>query len=419
MALIVADCVMETTTTVGVGPLALAGPLVGFRPFFQVCAVGDTVLYGIAAINGNGQRTGEFETGLGTYSADNQLTRTTVISSSNGNAAVNFGVGTKAVYITVPGPRQVLQDAAGKVQVSGQLVVRNSTGEVLAEDSRAVAVGIGGRVLMRARDDGGSYHDFGRIAASLTDGTPGAHAGDVVISAAAYGALVERLRLYAGGGAALVGAFAASGQISAPSGYIRGVAGTYTLRVGDVASVSDVMRFAVLAGAGAGVLIDAADAAESGPAPISLAGSTATLVGGGVAATMSATGLSIAAPVRPVGVLSSDLIRADLAGAGTAFVISGGGANLQISTGIGSGIRFWNSGSAAMNFRDSSNSTTVLGITDSGATMTNATLTGTLNLGDFTTGTEPAWAPGLVYFNTTLGKMKVGGAAGWETVTST
>jgi hypothetical protein len=43
-----------------------------------------------------------FETGTGTYSAANTLTRTTVISSSSSNALVNFGGGTKDVFITQP-----------------------------------------------------------------------------------------------------------------------------------------------------------------------------------------------------------------------------------------------------------------------------------------------------------------------------
>jgi len=45
-------------------------------------------------------------------------------------------------------------------------------------------------------------------------------------------------------------------------------------------------------------------------------------------------------------------------------------------------------------------------------------LTGLLGLGQFTTGTEPAWVKGSQYFNTTLNKARVGGATAWETITS-
>ncbi len=45
----------------------------------------------------------EWETGLGTYSAVNTLTRTTVHSSSNSNNIVTFSAGTKNVYISLTG----------------------------------------------------------------------------------------------------------------------------------------------------------------------------------------------------------------------------------------------------------------------------------------------------------------------------
>lgn len=35
-----------------------------------------------------------------------------------------------------------------------------------------------------------------------------------------------------------------------------------------------------------------------------------------------------------------------------------------------------------------------------------------------TTVAEPAWFPGAMYYNTTLNKLRIGGASGWETVTS-
>lgn len=43
---------------------------------------------------------------------------------------------------------------------------------------------------------------------------------------------------------------------------------------------------------------------------------------------------------------------------------------------------------------------------------------GTISLPQYTTGTEPAYGKGLTYFNTTLNKLRVGGATAWETVTS-
>lgn len=45
-------------------------------------------------------------------------------------------------------------------------------------------------------------------------------------------------------------------------------------------------------------------------------------------------------------------------------------------------------------------------------------VTNTISFGPFTTGTEPAYVKGASYFNTTLNKLRIGGASAWETVTS-
>lgn len=100
MALIVDDSVVETSTTTGTGALTLAGAVTGFRAFSSVMtSPSDTCYYLIEAIDGSGNRTGEWETGLGTYSGANTLTRTTTHKSSNANAAVSFSAGTKRVMI--------------------------------------------------------------------------------------------------------------------------------------------------------------------------------------------------------------------------------------------------------------------------------------------------------------------------------
>lgn len=100
MSLIISDRVVETTTTTGTGALALAGAVTGFRAFSAVMtSPNDTCYYLIEAIDGSGNATGDWESGLGTYSASNTLTRTTVIASSNAGAAVNLSAGTKRVML--------------------------------------------------------------------------------------------------------------------------------------------------------------------------------------------------------------------------------------------------------------------------------------------------------------------------------
>jgi hypothetical protein len=96
MAFVIDDRVRETSTTTGTGPFTTAGAPGGYQTFGSVMNVGDTTWYAIV-MPGSG-----WETGVGTYTAANTLTRTTVISSSNGGSAVNFDVGSKDVFITQP-----------------------------------------------------------------------------------------------------------------------------------------------------------------------------------------------------------------------------------------------------------------------------------------------------------------------------
>ena len=102
MALVLADRVRETTTTVGTGTVTLAGAVTGFQSF-AVVGNGNTTYYTIA-----GQGTSEWEVGIGTYTlAGTLLARTTVLASSNAGSAVNFSVGTKDVFVTYPAGRSV------------------------------------------------------------------------------------------------------------------------------------------------------------------------------------------------------------------------------------------------------------------------------------------------------------------------
>lgn len=104
MTLVIQDRVLESSITTGVGAFALSGAVLGYRTFASVCAVADTLWYYIEGVDSFGKPSGEYEYGLGTYSAANTLTRTTVRGSSNGGAAVNFTTGAKLVGIGVLAP---------------------------------------------------------------------------------------------------------------------------------------------------------------------------------------------------------------------------------------------------------------------------------------------------------------------------
>jgi hypothetical protein len=99
MALIVRDRIFETTTSTGTGTILLNGAFTGFKTFSSVCSVGDTFYYLIEAVDSSGIPTGDWETGIGTYSATDTITRTTVKDSSNSGSAVSFSAGTKRVAI--------------------------------------------------------------------------------------------------------------------------------------------------------------------------------------------------------------------------------------------------------------------------------------------------------------------------------
>ncbi|MDB5895670.1 MAG: hypothetical protein JWQ88_3201 [Rhodoferax sp.] len=99
MANILENRVKEASTTVGTGTLTLTGALLGFRTFASKCAVGDTFRYGLQGVDANGAPSGDWEVGIGTYSAANQIARTTVLDSSNAGAAVVLAAGAKQVWI--------------------------------------------------------------------------------------------------------------------------------------------------------------------------------------------------------------------------------------------------------------------------------------------------------------------------------
>ena len=110
MALVINDRVKVTSTTTGTGAiLHLGAAVTGFETFAQGIGNGNTTYYCIF-----NQGTSEFEVGLGNIRGSSaNLTRTTVISSSNSDSAVDFSAGTKDVFCTLPASKSVYLDASG------------------------------------------------------------------------------------------------------------------------------------------------------------------------------------------------------------------------------------------------------------------------------------------------------------------
>lgn len=104
MALVIADRVRETSTTTGTGTLTLDGAVTGFRTFGSAIGSGNTCYYTITL-------GADWEVGLGTVGTGT-LARTTVLKSSNSNSAVNFGAGTKDVFVTYAADVAAITSAA-------------------------------------------------------------------------------------------------------------------------------------------------------------------------------------------------------------------------------------------------------------------------------------------------------------------
>jgi hypothetical protein len=125
MALVVNDRVKETSTTTGTGTFTLDGAVSGFETFSS--AIGNTNTTYYAIVNSNG----EFEVGLGTVGAGT-LSRDTIISSSNSDAAEDFTAGTKNVFVTLPASKAVILDSSGNIVANNGSNLTNLNADNLA-----------------------------------------------------------------------------------------------------------------------------------------------------------------------------------------------------------------------------------------------------------------------------------------------
>jgi hypothetical protein len=149
MALVINDRVKETTTTTGTGTISLAGAVTGFETFAAGIGNSNTVYYCIAH-----QDQAEFEVGLGTLDGDSSdLARTTVISSSNSDSAVDFSAGTKDVFCTIPASKLIFEDANNDVTIGRNLTV---TGDLtISGDDLTLTTNTSGAALI---SDGSNFN---------------------------------------------------------------------------------------------------------------------------------------------------------------------------------------------------------------------------------------------------------------------
>jgi hypothetical protein len=98
MALVLADRVLETTTTAGSGTISLAGASVGYQGF---------------------------STGVG--NGNDSLSRDTVLASSSSGAKVTFSAGTKQVFVTYPAGKSVYFSASGTISANSGTITNVAT----------------------------------------------------------------------------------------------------------------------------------------------------------------------------------------------------------------------------------------------------------------------------------------------------
>jgi len=150
MALVLKDRVKETTSTTGTGAISLGGAVANFQAFSAVLSDADTTYYAIIDVTNS-----DYEIGLGTYSSGgNTLARTTILESSNGGSAVNFGAGSKNVFIAYPAEKSVYLDGSNQLVINSTAVTAtaaelnlldgSSAGTVV--NSKAVIYGASGEV---------------------------------------------------------------------------------------------------------------------------------------------------------------------------------------------------------------------------------------------------------------------------------
>ena len=126
MALVINDRVKETSTTTGTGTFNLAGAETGYESFVSGVGTGNTTYYAIEL-----NAAGEWEVGIGTVTSGSPdtLSRDTIISSSNSDAAVTFSSGTKNVFCTLPAKKTIspVMDATTFVVTHASTITEDQT----------------------------------------------------------------------------------------------------------------------------------------------------------------------------------------------------------------------------------------------------------------------------------------------------
>lgn len=140
--------IRETTATTGTGAIALAGASTGAQAFASTFATGELVEYVIDDGSGN------WEVGLGVFTAPSTISRDDVIASSNAGARVSFAAGTKSVLCGLPADAAGAAGSRNSVPAGHRAIVRRGAdltcfGSLDLSAGGRVDLSAGGRLLLR------------------------------------------------------------------------------------------------------------------------------------------------------------------------------------------------------------------------------------------------------------------------------
>ena len=219
MAFAIADRVQETTVTQGTGTVVLDGAVVGYQTF---AAIGNlnTTYYTIADQAGP-----DWEVGIGTYYlANSSLARTTILASSNANAAVNFSVGIKAVFVTYPAEKAVYSDDGNVTTITNF-----ASGNVAITGGTITNVAIQGGTINGAALTNVTYSGLGTMSTQNANNV--AITGGTINSVAQTGGSINNMTIGATTANTIVGT-----TITANTGFIGSGASISSLNASNITS---------------------------------------------------------------------------------------------------------------------------------------------------------------------------------------
>lgn len=226
MAFLIADRVVETTSTTGTGTYNLAGPASGFQSF--VAGVGDGNETYFVVTDGT-----DWEVGIGTISAGSPdtISRDTILQSTNSDAAVNWGSGAKDIFLSVPADRIVTPNVdttfSGDITISGDTTI--SGGLTLSESAQnsisSFTTGDTKLTLKTSADTGWVMADDGTIGNASSGASNRANADTEDLFTLLWNNISNTYAAVSGGrGASAAADFAANKTIALPKALGRALA---------------------------------------------------------------------------------------------------------------------------------------------------------------------------------------------------